>query len=103
MFVNTFINSDKNKHYMIWEIIGYIAAFCTTFSFLPQIVKAVKTKELDDFSYIYLFVLCFGVFLWLVYGFAISNWVIVVANVPMLVFVVIIISLKKAYSKNKFS
>ncbi len=84
---------------MNWEIIGYIGAICTTFCFLPQVIKAVKTKELDDFSWIYLFVLCIGISLWIIYGLAIRNMVIIIANTITLLFVLSLLIMKKYYKK----
>ncbi len=83
---------------MNWEIIGYIGAVCTTFCFLPQIIKTVKTKCLDDFSYGYLSVLCFGVLMWLIYGLAIGNMVIISANAITLLFVLTLIMMKLIYA-----
>lgn len=84
---------------MLWEIIGYIGAACTTFCFVPQIVKALKTRELDDFSYAYLAVLGFGVICWLTYGIAIWNMVIILANAVTLAFVLTVIYLKWRYTR----
>ena len=83
---------------MNWEIIGYIGAACTTFCFLPQIIKAVKTKELDDFSYLYLAVLAFGVVMWLIYGMGIGDMVIISANAVTLLFVLSLIVMKIMYN-----
>jgi MtN3 and saliva related transmembrane protein len=82
---------------MNWEFIGYIGAICTTFCFTPQIIKALKTKSLDDFSYAYLFVLGFGVLMWLIYGLAIWNMVIISANAMTLLFVLSLIIMKMMY------
>lgn len=93
----TFITCKSITFLMNWEIIGYIGAACTTFCFLPQILKAVKTKELDDFSYGYLSVLAFGVLMWLIYGIGIENMVVISANAITLCFVFLIISMKAWY------
>ena len=85
---------------MNWEIIGYIGAACTTFCFIPQLIKTVKTKCLDDFSYGYLAVLGFGVLMWLIYGLGISNMVIISANAITLMFVLSLISMKSWFGKN---
>ena len=84
---------------MNWEIIGYIGGACTTFCFVPQILKALKTKELDDFSYAYLFVLGFGVLCWLLYGLAIWDTVIVSANSITLLFVLLVTFMKWKFER----
>ena len=35
---------------MEWKIIGIIAAVCTTSGFIPQIIRGLRTKRLDDVS-----------------------------------------------------
>ena len=86
---------------MNWEIIGYIGAACTTFCFVPQVIKTIKTKSLHDFSYGYLSVLGFGVLMWLIYGLGISNMVIINANALTLLFVLSLISMKAWYKDGK--
>ena len=82
---------------MNWEIIGYIGAACTTFCFIPQIIMAMKTKELDDFSYAYLSVLGVGILMWLIYGLAIGNMVVISANAITLLFVFLLTGMKGWY------
>lgn len=65
---------------MDWEIIGYAAAALTMFGFLPQLVKMVRTKSVDDVSLFMMFQMGVGVFLWLVYGLHIENSPLIVAN-----------------------
>ncbi len=64
----------------IFEIIGLIAAFITTASFLPQVYKTYKTKDTSGLSltmYIAFFV---GVVLWLIYGIHIKSLPMILAN-----------------------
>jgi MtN3 and saliva related transmembrane protein len=65
---------------MLDTIVGGIAAFCTTVSYLPQVKKAWKTRETGDLSLKMLFLLGTGLALWIVYGFIKADWVIIVAN-----------------------
>jgi MtN3 and saliva related transmembrane protein len=62
------------------EIIGYIAAFLTTVSFLPQVVKTIKTKDTSGISLLMYSIFVSGVFLWLIYGILLKNIVITSAN-----------------------
>ncbi|MFA6888001.1 MAG: SemiSWEET transporter [Candidatus Woesearchaeota archaeon] len=66
---------------MNWEIIGYVGGLLTTIAAIPQIIKAIKTKSLDDFAWGYLGVLTVGVLLWLFYGISKMDWVIISANI----------------------
>ncbi len=45
-------------------ILGVVAAACTTFSFLPQAIKTIKTKHTKGLSVVTYSVMTFGVFLW---------------------------------------
>lgn len=48
--------------------IGFIAAILTTVAFVPQILKAWKSRKADDISLGMYCVFTLGVALWLVYG-----------------------------------
>lgn len=62
------------------EIIGYIAAFLTTASFLPQSIKTLKSRDTSGISLtMYLMFVC-GVGLWLIYGMLIQNQILIFAN-----------------------
>jgi MtN3 and saliva related transmembrane protein len=60
--------------------IGLIAAFCTTVSYIPQVVKCWKTRKAGDISLKMLLTLATGLALWVSYGFINADWVIVGAN-----------------------
>ncbi len=61
-------------------IIGLIAALCTTASFLPQVIKTVKSKRTKDISFLMYAILAIGLFLWLVYGIMLRDLPIILAN-----------------------
>ena len=63
------------------EIIGLIAAVCTTFVFIPQVMKVWKTKQTKDLSLRMYSIMFIGVLLWLVYGIRIDSLSIMLANV----------------------
>lgn len=63
------------------DSIGYFAAFCTTFSFVPQVASILKTKNVDGISTGMYCMFVTGVFSWLVYGIVNQDWPLVVANV----------------------
>ncbi|MDD5692799.1 MAG: SemiSWEET transporter [Candidatus Omnitrophica bacterium] len=69
---------------MLWTIIGASAATLTMFSFIPQIIKAFKTRSVRDVSEITLFQLSAGVFLWILYGIHLKDAVIIIANLVTL-------------------
>jgi MtN3 and saliva related transmembrane protein len=81
------------------SLIGVAAAVLTTSSFVPQIIKAYRTKTMDDVSHYLMSLFGTGTLLWMVYGFYKSDWVIVVANATATAFNVILLYLKFSYGK----
>jgi len=73
--------------------IGIVAAFCTTFAFVPQIVK-LRQQGGKDLSYAMLFFYLVGVLLWLIYGVQVHAAAVVWANALTGALVVISIVLK---------
>ncbi len=63
------------------DLVGYIAAFFTTFALLPQIIRIWKLKEARDISILMPSMIAVGTALWLVYGVLISSWPVIAANV----------------------
>ena len=63
------------------EIIGLIAAACTTFAFIPQVMKVWKTKQTKDLSLRMYSIMFIGILLWLIYGIRIDSLSIILANV----------------------
>lgn len=76
---------------------GFIAAICTTISFLPQALKIIKTKETAGISLSMYMIFTAGVFLWLVYGILKKDIPVTLANAVTLVFAGIIIRFKLKY------
>ena len=64
-----------------YELIGFIAAVCTTFAFLPQVIKVWKTKQTKDLSLRMYTVMFIGICLWFVFGLRINSLSIILANV----------------------
>jgi len=60
--------------------IGVIAAFLTTFSFVPQVIKVIQTKDTKSISLIMYLMSCMGIFLWMVHGFIIKDSALFYAN-----------------------
>ncbi len=62
------------------EIIGYCAAFLTTFAFLPQALHSWRTRDLSGISVGMYGLFTAGVGLWLIYGLIIEKWPLILAN-----------------------
>lgn len=78
-------------------IIGLIAASLTTFAYLPQSIKAIRTRHTKDISLSMVIMLEIGLITWLTYGLLISSIPIIAANTVSIGFMTIILYLKIKY------
>ena len=75
-------------------IIGLLAGTLTTLSFVPQVVKAWRTRSLTDFSLPMLLTFALGVSLWVVYGVMIGGVPVIVANAITLALALALLAMK---------
>lgn len=61
-------------------LLGLFAATCTTIAFLPQVIKAAKTKHTKDISLGMYCIMLIGVISWFLYGLLIHNIPVIIAN-----------------------
>ncbi len=86
---------------MHWKIIGILASIIVTSGFIPQIIKGVKTKRLDDVSPgMYTFLL-FGMALWISYGVHIKDTIIIAANIAGFTLSLTVLCLRFKYKKRR--
>ncbi len=78
-------------------VIGLIAAACTTFAYVPQAIKIIKTKDTKSLSLIMYVIMTVGIMLWLSYGILLKDLPIIIANTVTLIFAGIILVLKIKY------
>jgi len=79
------------------EIIGFVAAGLTTFSFVPQAWHTFRTKDVSGISLSMYTCFTLGIFLWLIYGLLLGAWPIVVANAVTLALALTILVMKLRY------
>ena len=60
--------------------IGLLAGTLTTAGFIPQIVKSLRTKKVEDVSVFQPVVLLTGMVFWITYGFFLEDPAIILAN-----------------------
>lgn len=77
--------------------IGLVGATLTTFSFLPQTIKAIKSKHTKDLSMPMLIMLIFGVACWVTYGLFIKDIPLILANSISLVLMITLYFVKRKY------
>ena len=61
-------------------MIGFIAACLTTFGFLPQVIKVVKTKDTESISLGMYSMSVAGIGLWFIHGVTIGDLALILAN-----------------------
>jgi MtN3 and saliva related transmembrane protein len=79
------------------ELCGFMAGTLTTVSFVPQVLKAWRSKSCNDLSWGMLVTFSGGVTLWLIYGLRLFAPPIIVANAVTLALLIIIMVLKVRY------
>lgn len=74
------------------NILGIIAGVLTSISMIPQLIKVIREKNVEDISLVMLLVLISGLSLWVWYGFKkdelpiiLSNAFAVLVNISLLV------------------
>ncbi len=74
--------------------LGLVAGALTTAAFLPQLVKAWKSRSTKDISLLMYVVTCTGISLWLIYGLCIGSLPVILANAATLLIAMAILILK---------
>jgi len=84
------------------NILGYIASLLTMTCFIPQIIKAIKTKSVEDVSVMTLFQLSLGISLWIVYALIKQDYPLLTNNVISLLCVMIMNICYFKYKKDSY-
>ena len=79
------------------EWIGFAAAFLTSFSFVPQAVMTIRTKNTSGISRGMYFMFTVGVALWLAYGIYLTSWPMIAANTVTLALAATVLAFKLRY------
>ncbi len=82
---------------MYVTIIGLLAAFGTTVSFLPQAIKTIQTKNTSGISLSMYALFTAGTLLWLIYGLLSHSLPVTIANAITFIFASIILAYKIRY------
>ncbi len=74
--------------------LGLLAGVCTTCSFLPQVIKTIRSKRTRDISTGMYATLSLGLFLWLVYGLLLGDMPLILTNSVSLSLALVVLTLK---------
>ena len=78
-------------------VVSAIAAMLTTAAFVPQALHIIRHKETKAISLIMYVAFATGVAFWLLFGYLISNWPIMISNGITLMLALAIIAMKLKY------
>jgi len=81
------------------ELLGSLAAVCTTASLVPQLMRVWRRKSAQDISLGMFSMFSLGVALWLIYGILIGSRPVEAANAVTLVLSLAILVLKLRYDR----
>lgn len=84
---------------VITNFLGFTAAILTTLALVPQLVKIIKTKSVNDISLGMFSMFFIGVTLWLVYGLLIKSPPLIVANFVSMIMNMAILAYKFKYAE----
>jgi len=79
-------------------VVGLIAGAVTSMGFIPQLIKAYRTKEMEDISYFMPLILALGMSLWFLYGILLHEFPIIIANGFGVSCCCVLLVLKRIYS-----
>ena len=79
---------------LLVETIGAIAACLSTLCWVPQALRAFRTRDTQSISLAMQLMLTLGVVLWFVYGLSLHSWPLIVSNAISLLFVGAILAMK---------
>jgi len=78
-------------------LIGLAGGACTTFSGVPQAIKAWRTQSTKDISLGTFILVVIGVALWLIYGALLGDLPLILTNLVSLGIAVTVLALKLRY------
>ncbi|WP_308700646.1 SemiSWEET family sugar transporter [Pseudoduganella rivuli] len=76
------------------DVLGYVAAFCTTIAFVPQVWLVWRRRSAEGVSTIMYIVLSVGIILWLTYGVLLQAWPVIIANAITLGLALAVLAMK---------
>ena len=88
---------------MLIPLIGILATIFAISSTVPQIIKGIKTRKMDDVSALLIMALIIGLSLWVVYGVAKNDIVIIGGNSVGVSLNAMLLLLKIKYSREPMS
>lgn len=76
------------------DLLGFVAAACTTLSFIPQVLLVWRERSAAGVSTGMYLIFSFGVFLWFCYGLMTGAWPVIIANAVTLLLALCVLGMK---------
>jgi len=76
------------------DLIGYCAAMLTTFAFVPQTIKIIRSRDTRAISFWMYVAFTIGIALWFCYGVALGSWPIIISNAITFALTLTILAMK---------
>lgn len=93
------MNAALNLSPLQLDLLGYVAASCTTLAFVPQVFQVWRSRSARDVSAAMYGVFVIGVSLWLVYGLAVGALPIILANGLSLLLAITVLLMKWHFAR----
>ncbi|MBN9299258.1 MAG: hypothetical protein J0I41_19815 [Filimonas sp.] len=85
---------------MPWtDVLGYVGAFLTSITFIPQVYKAWQTKSVGDLSTWMLIIVITSATVWLIYGIGAMLFPVIIANSIVLILSLLLMVFKFSFKK----
>jgi len=82
------------SHHSLIGFLGFLAGLLTTASFVPQVIKSLRTRRLEDFNLLFMLMMIAGLAVWTIYGFLLRQPPLIIANIITLALNLILLWLK---------
>ncbi len=82
-----------------WLLLGLVAGLLTTVGFVPQIIKNLRERKMDEVSLLMPMLLSAGMFLWLLYGLFTDDLAIMIWNAIALALNIFLVGLKVHFGR----
>ena len=79
------------------SLVGAVAGMSTTGAFLPQVVRAWRTRSTHDISLSMFLLTVFGLLLWFIYGLVLNDWPLIITDAVSLILAGTVVGLKLRY------
>ncbi len=89
--------------YQTTEIFGYLAAATLLSTLIPQLIKTIRKKKVDDISYVFVFLQVLTSIFFLIYGLLLKENPLIIANSLLLIQTLLMLFLKITYTKRRVS